>query len=132
MYVNGCHGLAAVTVAGFSQGVLHEKRAGAQRAILRSTVNVQLVLPFQRNEYPGARRMKIQMADLIIEAAAGRNGLLIRQQSIFVADNFQRARVFGFTGSRPVTPSPQNHGLIRWIHTNLVPVDPKVEWRSLF
>src|ERR1700719_2839287 len=43
MYVNGCHGLAAVTVAGLSQRVLHEKRAGAQRAIRHSAVNVELV-----------------------------------------------------------------------------------------
>src|ERR1035441_3094005 len=90
MYVNRRHSLSGSAFGRFHQGVPDEQRTDGQRAIRQSTVDVDLVLPLQRDKNPLAGRVKIQMADLITETSRGRNRKPFCQHSILVAENLQR------------------------------------------
>src|SRR5665213_19071 len=90
---------------------------------------MQLILPLERDEDPLTGGVKIQMANLITEASGRSNRKPVRQHAVLVAENLQRARIFGLHGCRSVSASDEKDGLAGRVRAYLVAVDADIEGR---
>jgi hypothetical protein len=64
VYVDGPRNLAGSHVSGISQAVFDKQRLAAKCPVRQLPVDLELVLPLQRNEDPWSRGVKIEMPGL--------------------------------------------------------------------
>src|SRR5512141_1025182 len=108
MDMDGSGGLPGVDVGGVRQAVLGEERDGVEGSTRQFPVDLELALAFQRNEDPRLREVEIQMAGLEVEAAAGSDRKTVGECSVLVAENFERAGVFGLVARRSIAACDQD------------------------
>src|SRR5205823_14724641 len=136
MNVDRTQRLAGPDIARLREGVSGKQRCAVWRSVFRFLVDLEFVLPFQREKNPLPGRMKIQVAALKIEASSRSDRQPVRQHSILVVEYLQRTWIFRLAGRGTIPPRDENDPVIRWVHPHLMSVDAYIQcargfnWRA--
>src|SRR5262249_56648860 len=100
--------LRRLDARGSGEGALHEQRR--ERAVVLEPVDMQLVLPLDRDVDPGLARVEIEMARAEAEPVAGRDRGEVREHAVLEAEELEGTRILRLAGGRVVAARHHDRG----------------------
>src|SRR5262245_17928782 len=126
MDVDRAGALRRLDVDGIGERLLDERRVAAERAVRRQPVDIELVLPLDRDEHPRLARVEIEMPRPEAEPAAGRDRGEVGQRAVLEAVDLERAGILGLAAGGVVAARDQDRGAVSRCGKDLVRVDAGV------